>query len=429
MLSLARVSKHTLRCRQLWRFMYTAKTSAVPAAHRHLLIDPTPAGFQEAGEMLRAGNLVAFPTETVYGLGADAFNDEAVRSVFAAKGRPWTDPLIVHVLQGDSEEIRSLVDMSAAETRIFNSLAELFWPGPLTMIVPASAKVPSSVTAGTGKVGIRVPAHPMARSLLEAALCPIAAPSANRFGHISPTHSSHVLSDLGDKSVHVLNGEFYHTNGIGDDTAEQQQQQQQQFSCEYGIESTVIEIDGSMSTVNIYRHGAVAASQLCSVLKNLSLRAEAESSDWEEWEVHTPGLKKATLGSKGEVSPGQCITHYAPNLPCYVAQELTPENGINSKTLEESEISQTIVLDFQGKLHSLSNKALGYKDLSETGSCKEAAKRIFDYLRWAELQEGAHNVLIAQAEELSDDNEDFIASGLRDRILRASSAQLRNVSF
>ncbi len=156
---------------------------------------------ETAAELIRAGRLVAFPTETVYGLGANALNEAAVRRVFEVKGRPSTSPLIVHV---DSIEMaRSLADEwpSAAET-----LAQRFWPGPLSLVVPKKASVPDIVTAGLQTVGLRMPAHPLALKLIHAARVPIAAPSANRFSELSPTTAEHVRRGLGDAVDLVLDG-------------------------------------------------------------------------------------------------------------------------------------------------------------------------------------------------------------------------------
>src|SRR6185295_9236862 len=146
---------------------------------------------EKAAECLRAGGLVAFPTETVYGLGAHALDRDAVRRIFAAKGRPASDPLIVHVPTLDAA--RSLIaDLPPAA----RALADRFCPGPLTMVLERSALVPDEVTAGLNTVALRLPAHPVARALLDASRLPLAAPSANLFSRPSPTRASHVLADL-----------------------------------------------------------------------------------------------------------------------------------------------------------------------------------------------------------------------------------------
>src|ERR1700722_13714950 len=154
-----------------------------------------------AAELLRAGRLVAFPTETVYGLGANALDEDAVRRIFEAKGRPFSSPLIVHVASIGMARELALEWPDQAER-----LARRFWPGPLTIIVPKQAHVPDLVTAGLASVGLRIPAHPVAKALLEAAQIPVAAPSANRFTELSPTTAEHVRRSLGQKVEMILDG-------------------------------------------------------------------------------------------------------------------------------------------------------------------------------------------------------------------------------
>lgn len=160
-----------------------------------------PDEIRRAAELIRAGGLVAFPTETVYGLGAHALDEAAVRRIYEAKGRPATSPLIVHVL--NAEMARGLAsEWPDAAQR----LTERFWPGPLTLVLPKQAIVPDLVTAGLPSVGLRMPSHPMALALLEQARLPIAAPSANRFTHLSPTTAEHVRVGLGSAVDYVLDG-------------------------------------------------------------------------------------------------------------------------------------------------------------------------------------------------------------------------------
>ncbi len=162
---------------------------------------PDPAVIEEAAELIRRGGLVAFPTETVYGLGADALNPQAVRALFEAKGRPPNDPVIVHIAE------RSWLSRVAVEVpEVAQRLAERFWPGPLTLILPKGPQVPEIVTAGFPTVAVRLPSHPVALALIRAADTPIAAPSANRFGHTSPTTAEHVKADLDGKIDLILDG-------------------------------------------------------------------------------------------------------------------------------------------------------------------------------------------------------------------------------
>ncbi len=190
-----------------------------------------------AVEVLRRGGLVAIPTETVYGLGADASNDAAVRRIFDAKGRPADHPLIVHVASA-----AALDDWSARRDPRVAALADAFWPGPLTVIVPRSDRVADAVTGGRTTVGLRVPDHPLTLDLLERFGGGVAAPSANRFGRISPTTARHVIDDLGDAVDLVLDG----------------------GPCRVGVESTIVEVVGP--EVVLLRPGGVSVEQLADVL-------------------------------------------------------------------------------------------------------------------------------------------------------------------
>jgi L-threonylcarbamoyladenylate synthase len=194
------------------------------------------AGIAAAATRLRAGELVAFPTETVYGLGADALNPAAVRRIFEAKGRPADHPLIVHLPDADQ-----LVDWASEIPREAIALARAFWPGPLTLILKRDPDVPPEVTGGQDTIGLRVPAHPVALMLLRAFGGGIAAPSANRFGRISPTTAAHVREEFGDELT-VLDG----------------------GACEVGIESTILDL--SADVPRILRPGAISAAQIAGVI-------------------------------------------------------------------------------------------------------------------------------------------------------------------
>lgn len=188
--------------------------------------------------MLRQGQLVAFPTETVYGLGADASNPEAVAKIFAAKGRPADHPLIVHIASADQIE-----DWADNVPETASKLANAFWPGPLTIILNKKAGVPSVVTGGQDTVALRIPANPVALQLLRAFGGGIAAPSANRFGHISPTQADHVAEELGDSVAFILDG----------------------GPCSVGVESTIIDLTDEQPA--ILRPGRITRSQLKAVLQ------------------------------------------------------------------------------------------------------------------------------------------------------------------
>jgi L-threonylcarbamoyladenylate synthase len=222
----------------------------------------------EAARILRHGGLVAFPTETVYGLGANALDDGAVERIFAAKRRPHWDPVIVHVADVASARGLTLAWPVAAER-----LAGAFWPGPLTMLLPRAAGILELCTAGREKVGLRLPSHEVARALIAASGVPVAAPSANRFGHTSPTTAEHVLADLDGRIDAILEA----------------------GSCAVGVESTVI--DPTTDPATIYRPGGITAEQICRVLGNVVV-AERNSS--------------AAAPPEALESPGLGIRHYAP---------------------------------------------------------------------------------------------------------------------
>jgi L-threonylcarbamoyladenylate synthase len=201
-----------------------------------------------AAELLRAGRLVAFPTETVYGLGANALDPEAVKRIFEAKGRPYSSPLIVHI-----ESIAAARELAAEWPDAAEKLARAFWPGPLTIIVPKSARLPNVVTAGLPSVGLRMPAHPLAHALIEAAGVPVAAPSANRFTQLSPTTAEHVRESLGERVDLILDG----------------------GPCEVGIESTVISLAGEPP--RILRPGMISQIRIEAVIGPVEVGGGAES--------------------------------------------------------------------------------------------------------------------------------------------------------
>jgi len=235
--------------------------------------DGTPTvALTQAAEILRAGGLVAFPTETVYGLGADATNPRAIHSIFMAKERPFSDPLIVHL-----PDAADLPRVASALPPTARMLAERFWPGPLTLVLPRAPGIPASVAAGGATVGVRVPSHPVARALLRAAGVPIAAPSANRFMHTSPTSAIHVLADLDGRIDCVLDG------GL----------------CAVGVESTVVDLTTEPPIV--LRPGGVPLEALRELLPTIRVAPRALPTDARQQE--------ATLAR----APGQMERHYAPH--------------------------------------------------------------------------------------------------------------------
>ena len=252
--------------------------------------------FTRAVQLLQAGELVAFPTETVYGLGADAANAQAVARIFVAKGRPADHPLIVH-LAGAAFIERWARDVPALAWE----LAEAFWPGPLTMILKRAAEVPYAVTGGQETIGLRVPAHPLALGLLRAyaqagggygGMCGIAAPSANRFGRISPTEAAHVHDELGASVALVLDG----------------------GPCPVGIESTIIDVSRAGAVPRLLRPGHITPEQIAAVIGVFPELPELTELP------ETHGDDKAPRVS------GSLAAHYAPRTPMrVVASARLPE--------------------------------------------------------------------------------------------------------
>jgi L-threonylcarbamoyladenylate synthase len=242
-------------------------------------VQPSAEEIQYAAGLLRAGNLVAFPTETVYGLGANALNAETVARIFEAKGRPNTSPIIVHVSDFEMAE-----QVAAAWPDSAKKLAEQFWPGPLTLVLPKTTVVPDIVTAGLPTVGVRMPAHPVALALIRATQLPIAAPSANRFTQVSPTTADHVRRSLGNRVAYVLDG----------------------GPCQVGIESTVLSLAGEVPL--LLRPGGVSREEIEKLIGFVASSEETTES--------------------AHPSPGMHPRHYSPRTPVVLVTEgRVPHSG------------------------------------------------------------------------------------------------------
>lgn len=225
-----------------------------------------------AAELIRAGRLVAFPTETVYGLGANALDAAAVGRIYEAKGRPHSSPIICHI-----SDLAMAHQVAAAWPAAAQELAEKFWPGPLTLVLPKTSAVPDLVTAGLPTVGIRMPAHPVALALLTAAAVPIAAPSANRFTQVSPTTADHVRRSLGDRVDYILDG----------------------GPCSVGIESTVLSLVGERPV--LLRPGGISRAEIEAVIGPLADAPEPPSGE-------------------SHASPGLHPRHYSPRTRLYLVE-------------------------------------------------------------------------------------------------------------
>lgn len=256
----------------------------------------------KAAAMLTRGDLVAFPTETVYGLGADALNPEAVAKIFAAKGRPAWNPVIAHV--ADAESARALC---TAWPESAERLAQAFWPGPLTIVLPKRTIVPDIATAGHNAVAVRVPAHPVALALLRAAGRPIAAPSANRFTRVSPTTAAHVVESLGDRVPLVIDG----------------------GPCDVGIESTVIDL--AAATPTVLRPGAITREQLEAVLQHPVAEV-----------VHR--VRSDDGSAEGQRAPGMADRHYSPRADVWLFDPEQREEIVAAlASIQGADVSSVVV--------------------------------------------------------------------------------------
>jgi L-threonylcarbamoyladenylate synthase len=290
------------------------------------------AGMAEAVVQLRTGAVVGMPTETVYGLAADAMNVDAIRKVFETKGRPATNPLIVHVL--DPEMAARFVKQWGARA---DRLAAAFWPGPLTLVLPKADVVPEIVTAGGATVALRAPAHPVARALIAAFGGPIAAPSANRSTGISPTTARAVVEELGGRIELVLDG----------------------GACEVGLESTVLDLTEHPAV--ILRPGHIGAEAIDAVLGE-AVRVRTFEGDAQE-------ISK---------SPGQMRRHYAPKTPLILAE---------ASKLEALVSSSSVVLVFSVE------PPPGVPGRRLPDSPETYARALYAALRWADAQ-GASEIIV-----------------------------------
>jgi L-threonylcarbamoyladenylate synthase len=359
---------------------------------RAKLFTPSNTTLEECGERIRQGRLVAFPTETVYGLGADATNEEAVKSIFAAKERPFTDPVIVHVC---SIPMALKCLKESKERDFIGKVGDILWPGPLTMIGPVEESyIPLLVGSGTGSVGVRFPAHKLAQELIRVSDRPIAAPSANKFMHVSPTKGSHVYDDLKFEDVAILDGEM----------------------SELGVESTVIKIDyaGPHYKVTLLRTGTYDFSEVQSKIQSMPDYANTEFIV----------LKKKVTNTEHDVAvaPGQLLKHYSPYVQAFLISRITSEEARQkSLILMEADMQTLGVIDFAGHNKELQNKVKLYTDLDSSGDYKVAMKRLYDELRNAEQKEhGLKSILLVNLQKILPERE-LALNTLADKTFRSAA--------
>ena len=343
------------------------------------LLSTSDEDLKKAAAVLAKGALVAFPTETVYGLGADAFNTAALARVFEAKRRPRFDPLIVHI--ADITSLPDIIDTAAlsktAKERL-SLLSERLWPGPLTLILPKRPEVPDLATAGLATVAVRFPSHPVAQKLINLAGRPVAAPSANRFGCLSPTRASHVKSQLSEKVDYVIDG--------GKTTV--------------GLESTVLDISGERPV--ILRPGGISQETIEALLGKVELS-------------NTNAITNETVSETAPMSPGQIKNHYAPKtqLVLYHHGELAAMTDVSNEGRLYFSAPEGIITKASGAgTTAVGNLPSTTRVLSGNGDLTEAAANLFDMLH--ELDSLGLSVI--RAEEAPNQG---LGLAINDRLKRA----------
>jgi L-threonylcarbamoyladenylate synthase len=333
------------------------------------ILSPDRDSLARAGQALREGRLVAMPTETVYGLAASAQDGEAVARIFEAKGRPQFNPLIVH--GADQTQIENLVDMESRARQI----AKAFWPGPLTLILPKRGDTPVAelASAGLATLAVRVPGHEAARALIRAAGMPLAAPSANASGQLSPTTPEHVQQSLGEKVDMIIAG------GAAD----------------IGLESTVLDLTGE--TPVILRPGAVTADDLAPLLGDVAYAGDGDSDS-------NPGIVSNTGAPR---SPGQTLQHYAPHTPL----RLDAVDVAEDEALLAFGSTRFMALRDGGHAGDLPDTA--FRNLSDSGDLLEAAANLFRHLHALD-RSGRAQIAVMPVPETG------IGRAINDRLRRAA---------
>lgn len=308
----------------------------------------------QAKQILENGQLVAIPTETVYGLAANAFDIVAVARIFEAKNRPTFDPLIVHTYS-----LEKVFEFTEAVHPKLLKLAQVFWPGPLTLLLPKKSIIPHLVTSGLDRVGVRVPNHPLTLELLKQLPFPLAAPSANPFGYISPTSAKHVNDQLGSKIDYILDG----------------------GSCQVGLESTIV--GEEQGEIIIYRLGGLSIEAIKEVVGEVSVQLNQSSNP---------------------KAPGQLKSHYAPKKPIFIG---------NITELQHLHAGKKVgIITFGNPYFSQPNLVI--KNLSPSKNYQEAAINLFSFLR--ELDESSVDVILCELLP-----EESLGLAINDRLTRAAS--------
>ncbi|MEZ4987788.1 MAG: L-threonylcarbamoyladenylate synthase [Saprospiraceae bacterium] len=308
----------------------------------------------QAKTLLEQGQLVAIPTETVYGLAGNAWDEQAVLRIFETKNRPTFDPLIVHTCA--VERIAAFAHVHEVAERLF----EAFSPGPLTVLLEKKASIPDLVTSGLSRVAVRIPRHPLTLSLLEQLDFPLAAPSANPFGYISPTTAAHVADQLGNKIPYILDG----------------------GACGVGVESTIVGVDEGQ--VTIYRLGGLSVEEIAAVAGNVVVQVNQSSNP---------------------AAPGMLKSHYAPRKPLLLG-------SIESLLAQQPSTVSIGILSFQDD-YTHDPRVVAQEILSPSGDTREAARRLFAAMRTLDVS-AATVMLAAPLPEIG------LGRAINDRLARAA---------
>ncbi len=341
-------------------------------------VHPDEAVIERATALLRQGELVVFPTETVYGLGADALQPAVLEKIFVAKGRPFSDPLIVHIA-----ELAELETLTSSIPEMLWQLARTFWPGPLTLILPRGPQVPQIVTAGMATVAVRMPSHAVARALIRALGSPIAAPSANRFMHVSPTTAQHVLADLNGRVPLILDG----------------------GPCTVGVESTILDLSTEVPT--ILRPGGISLEALQAVLPT----------------VRVPDRHTTSSEEQAQKAPGQLSMHYAPTIPLVLFDG--SEEAMRTAMLAEMQQrmahgERVGILVADTDLPTFQESAVLVYTLGDAANPAQVAAGLFASLR--ALEEANVQVILCRSFAAHD-----LGLAIRDRLGRAAGGRVIQV--
>lgn len=353
---------------------------------------PNPRTLRRCRRLINKGELVSFPTETVYGLGANALNPQAVRMIFEWKGRPANNPVIVHFSK--IEQLSNITTLTPLEMKAMLAIGKECWPGPLTLVLRASDIVPVEVTAGKNFVGVRMPSDSVALSLINVSQCLIAAPSANISGHCSPYTPQHVADDFYNKNLMIL--------------ADSENSLKR---C--GIESSVMkleEVASGLLKITVLRTGFIGGKRIVRILKHANISCILE---------YYERLSKEDTPMD---CPGQLFRHYAPKIPAYI------EDIHSNKKITLKNLKHMVIIGANGSLVEFSKKCLCYYDLGV--SVLDVAKNIYSILRLAEEEPFARNIIISikNLKELNDKESD-LDKAVRDKLLRCSEGQTVKIDY